>query len=301
MDDRELSLTAYSVALCKAAHQLFDDPRVLHDPLAVRIIGPMGAKQLRLSRRQFMTRQSQELRAFFVARARIAEDALNEAVARGVQQYVILGAGLDTFGYRSRARDGGLSVFEVDTPGMQGWKQKQLVATDIEVPDSTRFVPLNVESATLLDVLRAAGFRPDQAAVFSCLGLIMYLSPVGVGKMLQQVAQCLGGGGEVVLDYALAAAHLNFLRRRSYRLMIADAAAVGEPWLTFFDPASIAGKLGELGYSQIEDIGPDEINGRLFRGRSDGLLAARHARVVTATRPARSFPRVEHRMAEELG
>jgi methyltransferase (TIGR00027 family) len=125
------SLTAYRVALSRAAHQLFDDPRVLDDPLALRIIGTQGAEELRSNRHRCAATPGRYLRAFVVARSRLAEDLLADAVQRGVRQYVVLGAGLDTFAYRNPYPVSLLEVFEVDHPATQAWKRRLLAAAGL--------------------------------------------------------------------------------------------------------------------------------------------------------------------------
>src|SRR5262245_21621582 len=120
------SATAYRVAMRRAAHQLLDEPKVLDDPVALRIVGPRAEASIRSDPRRFQSRVGRVLRAFLVARSRCAEDALKVAVAAGVRQYVVLGAGLDTFAYRNPYVAQSLRIFEVDHPATQGWKRSLL-------------------------------------------------------------------------------------------------------------------------------------------------------------------------------
>src|ERR1700749_3958532 len=149
------SQTALRVATRRAAHQLFDTPKVLEDPLAVRIIGRDVAGSLS-SIADRLSPSARYMRAFMAARARYAEDQLAEAVGRGVTQFVILGAGLDTFGYRNPFPN--LRVFEVDHPATQAWKHEQLQAAGIVVPASSQLVPVDFEKQSLRAQLEAAGF-----------------------------------------------------------------------------------------------------------------------------------------------
>ena len=148
------SKTAYRVALRRAAHQLLDVPKVLDDPVALRIVGREAAAALAADPRHFETTPiAPYLRAFMAARSRCAEDELALAVKRGVAQYVVLGAGLDTFAYRNPFST--LRVFEVDFPATQAWKQTCLADAGIVVPDSLRFVPVDFASQTIDERLRS--------------------------------------------------------------------------------------------------------------------------------------------------
>ena len=171
------SRTAWRVAMRRAVHQLLDRPPVLDDPLAVPILGPEVAASLRAHPAQFETgRLSPYMRAFFSVRSRFAEDQLAAARARGVRQYVVLGAGLDTFAYRDPSPDVPLRVWEVDFPATQEWKRQRLSEAAIVEPASVTYVPIDFEHQTLPDVLAAAGFDSSAGAVFSWLGVVPYLT-----------------------------------------------------------------------------------------------------------------------------
>src|ERR1700733_10582132 len=168
MQKAKASRTAQMVAIRRAAHQLLDQPLVLNDPLALRIIGceaeqalPSNPKEHHIFARAF--------RAFMVGRSRFAEDELAHAVAHGVRQYVVLGAGLDTFAYRNPHT--GLRVFEVDHPATQAWKHERLQAANISVPSSLTFVPIDFERKTLDVGLEQRGFDANAPAFFSWLGV----------------------------------------------------------------------------------------------------------------------------------
>src|SRR5271169_1270262 len=155
MQEGKFSKTARRVAIRRAAHQLLDHPRVLDDPLALRIIGSDAEEELRSNPKEDHA-FSRAFRAFMAARSRYAEDELAGAVGRGVRQYVVLGAGLDTFAYRNPYQS--LRVFEVDHPATQAWKREQLQAADIAIPSSLTFVPIDFERQTLADGLGQCGF-----------------------------------------------------------------------------------------------------------------------------------------------
>src|ERR1700733_996414 len=168
MQKGKFSRTAQRVAIRRAAHQLLDEPKVLDDPLALRIIGSEAAAELRSNPKEHHA-FSRAFRAFMAARSRFAEDELAGAVARGVRQYVVLGAGLDTFAYRNP--HAGLRVFEVDHPATQEWKRERLRAANISVPSSLTFVPIDFERKTLDVGLEQRGFDANAPAFFSWLGV----------------------------------------------------------------------------------------------------------------------------------
>src|SRR5271165_2363467 len=157
MQDSQPSRTAQRVAMRRAAHQVIDDPTVFHDPLAVPMAGS-ESESLSASAEPF----SRALRAFLAARSRYAEDQLARAVERGVRQYVVLGAGLDTFAYRNPLRSAGPHVFEVDHPATQEWKRSQLDEAGIAVPEDLIFAAVDFETQSIEDGLVRAGFDRRQ-------------------------------------------------------------------------------------------------------------------------------------------
>jgi methyltransferase (TIGR00027 family) len=278
------SLTAQRVALSRAAHQLFDKPRILDDPIARRIIGAQGEQELRTHRRRFDTRIACQLRAFLVARSRVAEAALDAAIVHGVRQYVVLGAGLDTFAFRNPYPASLLRVFEADHPATQAWKRGRLSAAGIALPDALTFVPIDFETQSLAAALRAAGLHSERPAFFSWLGVTMYLSYDAVTATLKYVASALPEGSAIVFDYVVPLASVGLVPRLAARALLLRLAAAGEPWQAFFDPALLDAQLRALGFAHTEDLGPDELNARFFRDRGDELQVAGLGRVMCAQR-----------------
>jgi methyltransferase (TIGR00027 family) len=162
------SRTALRVALRRAAHQLYDSPVIFPDPVAVPILGQTYAEELRRTPRRTDRPFSIALRAFLVARSRYAEDNLSRAVTAGVRQYVLLGAGLDTFAYRNPYP--GLRVFEVDHPATQQWKRDLLQRSGIRIPERLTYVPVDFESQSLSAQLQTSGFNIHGPAFFAWLG-----------------------------------------------------------------------------------------------------------------------------------
>ena len=269
MHDDRPSRTAFRVALRRAAHQVLDDPRVFEDPLALAIVGA-DADELR-SDEKSQARISRLMRAFMAVRSRYAEDGLAAAFEDGTRQYVILGAGLDTFAYRNPFP--GLCVFEVDHPATQGWKRRRLEAAGIAIPESMTFAPVDFESQTLAEGLARAGFQMDRKAFFSWLGVVPYLTRSAAMETLRFVAS-LPPGSVIVFDYALPPESLDPVRRQAFDALAARVAASGEPFQTFFDPAELEAELRRVGFASFEDLETEEINARYFSGRADGLRIA---------------------------
>src|SRR6185312_9857313 len=260
------SQTAHRVALCRAAHQLWDNPKVFDDPVALKIIPPDARAELAASRPSDSS-PSRHLCAFMVARSRFAEDHLAEAVWRGVKQYVVLGAGLDTFAYRNQYPD--LRVYEVDYPATQAWKRQRLQLSDIPIPPTLTFAPIDFEKDTLQTGLANVGFQTNQAAFFSWLGVTPYLAEATVLATLRWISSCPDSG--VAFDYAVPRSALGFFHQMTFDALAARVASAGEPFVGFFDPEALSLKLQQLGFKHIEDLNGDEINMRYFSERTDGL------------------------------
>jgi len=220
------SRTARGAAMQRAAHQLLEKPPVFEDPIALRIFGDEGTAWLDRNLERYRSERSRAMRAFLVMRSRYAEDRLADAVARGVRQYVVLGAGLDTFACRNPHR--GLRVFEVDHPLTQAWKRDRLRAQAIAVPESAIFAPVDFERQALAEGLAAAGFRADQPAFFSWLGVVIYLSRDAVAGTLRTVAAC-ARGSEVVFDFSPPPDELDSAERSRHVALASRVAGIGEP------------------------------------------------------------------------
>jgi len=267
MQEGKFSRTAHRVAVRRAAHQLLDQPRVLDDPLALRIIGTAAAEELRSNPKEHHS-FSRAFRAFMAARSRYAEDELARAVAHGATQYVVLGAGLDTFAYRNPHPN--LRVFEVDHPATQAWKRECLQAAAIAIPASLTFVPIDFEQQTLADGLVRAGLNPNAAAFFSWLGVTPYLTREACMTTLSFIAKMPPGSG-VVFDFAVDHKLLNLGQRMALAALSRRVAAAGEPFQLFFDPEHLQEDLKNLGFHRAQLLQGKELNERYFKDRNDGL------------------------------
>ncbi len=262
------SNTALRVALRRAAHQLHDSPIVFEDPLAVPILGTTYAEQLQRTPLRADRPFSTALRAFLVARSRYAEDNLRHAVEKSdVTQYVLLGAGLDTFAYRNPYPR--LRVFEVDHPATQAWKRELLRQNNIAVPDGAIYTPVNFETQSLSAELRESGFDASTPSLFAWLGVVPYLTLEAFRSTVDFISAQPAGSG-LVLDYGQPRDVLSHFERLAHDSLASRVEKAGEPFRRFFTPDSMAQELSC--FHDREDLGAAEINARYFAGRSDRLM-----------------------------
>ena len=249
MNTGQPSRTAIVAAGYRAAHQACEGASIFSDPHALASLvkdgsaivsalsapGPHGA-----------------MRLFMAARSRFAEDHIAQAVARGVKQLVILGAGLDTFSIRNPHASAGLKVHEVDRPASQAWKRARLAEAGLTPPASTSFVAINFETQKLGPVLADAGVDLQAPVFFMWLGVVPYLTRDAVLATLNLIATI--PGAEVVFDYSEPLEHFPPDRRMQIEELARRAAAIGEPWLSHFDPAELSVLLHAAGFNTVEDI-----------------------------------------------
>jgi methyltransferase (TIGR00027 family) len=282
MIEAQPSKTALRVALRRAAHQVHDArPLVFDDPLAVKILGPEFAEEIRRTPKADKRPFSAALRAFMVCRARLAEDALAAGVRDdAVRQYLVLGAGLDTFAYRNPFAE--VRVFEVDHPATQAWKRERLTAAGIALPASARLVPVDFEQQSLRQQLLRAGFDMNVATVTAWLGVVPYLTAEAFGATTRVLGR-FAPGSSVVFDYAQPREVLPPLEQMMLDSLSARVAKAGEPFQLFFTPETLRGELEKAGLEVVEDVDGPVLNARYLAGRSDGLeLRGRGGRICRA-------------------
>ena len=273
--------SALMVATQRAAHQLLDRPLVLDDPVALTVLGVTEAQALRDNVDRFRHPMSVGMRSSVIVRSRLADDVWAEAVERGIRQYVVLGAGLDTTAYRHP--DASSRIFEVDLPATQEWKHARLREAGIAMPPSLHFVPVDFERVGLAEGLARAGFDADAPAIFSWLGVTMYLDEAAVIETLRFIAGCAKGSA-VLFEYVMPLSSLPPMMRIAMEQLTAQFAERGEPWKSFFEPAVLAEMLIAMGFSHRNTWTPDELNQRYLANRTDGLrIGATPARLVLAT------------------
>ncbi|HLY54406.1 MAG TPA: SAM-dependent methyltransferase [Stellaceae bacterium] len=261
MEPGRPSLTALGAAAHRAAHQVLEGGRIFADPLALRIFGETAET---VAAKAEADPDSRRMRIFIALRSRFAEDSLAKAVAGGTRQVVILGAGLDTFAYRDPFGSV-VRVFEVDHPDTQEWKRQRLAASGIAAPSNLTYAPVDFEQETLAEALPAAGFDPQAPAFFTWLGVIPYLTEASIFATLGEIAG-FPGGAEIVFDYGEPPETLAPELRAALERRAARVAALGERWITFFEPASLAERLHALGFATIEDLSPADLIARYVPG-----------------------------------
>jgi methyltransferase (TIGR00027 family) len=277
MQTGQPSRTALAAAVQRAAHQTLDSGKVFNDPVARVILGPEADTLISAVSADPAQRQ---MRVFMAARSRFAEDSLNAAVLRGVRQVVILGAGLDTFSLRNPHAGLGLRVFEVDHPATQAWKRSRLGEASLTIPAMLTFAPVDFTCQDLAKELAAAGFRADQPAFFCWLGVVPYLRREAVVAILQFITglPC----SEVVFDYSEPLANYSPERRANVAAVAERTAAIGEPWLSYFDPAELAQDLRNRGFDELEDLGLGDIAARYLGAPKQQGVAEAGPHVIRA-------------------
>jgi len=270
------------MAVARAAHRDEPPPWVLDDALGVSLCGPDAAT----IREELFARLSPASVIAFTrwacVRSRLPEDVVQNALESGVKQYVVLGAGVDTFAYRrTDLMRRGLRVFEVDHPATQEWKRERLRALGMETPPGLVFAPVDFEHQTLSSGLSAAGFDFSAPAVFSWLGVNLYLTLDAINATLATVARC-PRGTRIVQTYNLPNDALGGIGAETDAAMGSFAADVGEPFVSLFLPAEIEALLRAHGFADVDDFGPEEACATYFPGRDDVRFGGAQ-RLVTAT------------------
>lgn len=261
--------SAVRVALWRALHVEVDaPPHVLNDEVGLALAAPDDGWQKRPDMHPEGTRL---FRASIVARARFIEDLVVEQAARGVRQYVLLGAGLDSFAQRRPEIAETLTVFEVDQPEPQKWKRQRLIDLGFGVPSYLRFVPVNFEAGdSWWERLHAAGFEASKPAVVTATGVSMYLTNEANAAMLRQVAE-LAPGSTFAMTFILPLELAEPEERPGYEAAMKGARASGTPFLSFFTPEQITQLAREAGFKQVYPVPQAVLAERYFSGRTDGF------------------------------
>lgn len=273
MDKGRHSATAEGCAVARAIHQRTAANPVLNDPVSPLLVDPEGPAYKLWS--EFLTRlpTANRLRlTHYLLRSRYAEDCLAEAAGRGVRQFVILGAGLDTFAYRQPAWSRDFRIFEVDHPATQEWKRERLNDARITIPDNTILVPVDFEKITSKLALRNAGFDQSVPAFFSMLGVSQFLTEEALNETLTMVRE-MGSSSEIVFSFVPPDDTLPEDEAVLTKQFAQRFAAIGEPWLTRPLPNELQKTLRDMGFGTVSHLSPDDANELYFNSRSDGLRA----------------------------
>jgi len=261
--------TAVRVALWRALHMEVDSPpHVLEDDIGLRLVAPDEDWRRRPDMDPVFTKP---FRASILARARFIEDLVLEQAKRGIGQYVILGAGLDTFVQRRPEMASRLRVFEIDRPGPQSWKRQRLIEVGLGIPDALRLVPVDFETSDAWGKgLTASGFDAHRAAVVASAGVSIYLSRDAVAATLRDAA-VLAPGSILAMTFVLPIELADPELRPGLELAQKGARASGTPFVSFFTPTEILTLARQAGFREVRHISAANLRERYFAGRADGL------------------------------
>lgn len=302
MEPGRSTISALVTAFSRAYHSAHDSPKIFNDPLAGLMFGEEERSFLEQALAGLIKIVNPDLAAtgpdqatalacviqnqngpITLSRSRYAEDCLERAIRRGVRQYVILGAGLDTFAFRRRDLLKRIQVFEVDRPEAQASKLERLTRLGNGFPPQLHFLPVDLARQSLMDVLWRSSYSPQQPGFFSWLGGTYYLTREVVFTTLRAIAQMAPPGGTVVFDYMDQDAFSAERSAGRMRVMQAIASQAGEPMQAGFSPRDLPWQLEMLGLSLEEDLGPADIEQRYFRGRKDAYHAFEHVHFARAS------------------
>jgi methyltransferase (TIGR00027 family) len=273
--------TAVRVALWRAMHvQVDPPPHVLEDEIGLRLVAPAEGWRRRGDMDPLGTSR---YRAGIVARARFVEDLVTDQADRGLGQYVILGAGLDTFAQRRPDLAARLVVFEVDRPGPQDWKRRRLIELGYGIPDWLRLVPVDFEAGgSWWERLAPAGFDASEPAVVASAGVSMYLTKDANAATLRQLAS-LAPGSTLVMTFQPPLELLDEQERPGRLAVERGARAAGSPFLSFFAPEEMLALAREAGFAEVRHVSAAMLNERYFARRTDGLRTSNGEELLVAT------------------
>lgn len=273
--------TAVRVALWRALHLYADpSPHVLEDDVGLRLVDPGDDWRLQPDMNPLARAR---VRASMVARSRFIEDLAVERSAHGVCQYVILGAGLDSFAQRRPGAAAGLTIFEIDQPRTQAWKRRRLVELGFGIPAWLRLVPVDFEAGTSWrKALEVAGFDAVRPAVVAATGLSMYLTREAVAALLRDTAS-LAPGSTLAMTFQLPTDLLEPEERPGREMTLKAAQAMGTPFVSLFSPREITAMALDAGFRDVRHISAPDMAARYFAGRTDGLRPSSAEEMLLAT------------------
>jgi methyltransferase (TIGR00027 family) len=273
--------TAVRVALWRALHvELDSKPYVFEDEVGLKLLGLDESWKQRPDMNPDWTRG---YRAAIVARARFIEDSLIEKTEQGINQYVILGAGLDSFAQRRADIAAKVKVFEIDEPQTQAWKRQRLLDLKLGIPDFLKLVPVDFESGeSWLEKLKISGFDKNKPAFLSSTGVAMYLTREANLDSLKKIAS-LPPGSTLAMTFMLPTDMVAAEERPQYEMVQERARASGTPFLSLFRPSQILDLAREAGFKEVRHVSREDLINRYFIGRTDGLMPATGEEFLLAT------------------
>ncbi|MCK9376150.1 MAG: class I SAM-dependent methyltransferase [Syntrophobacterales bacterium] len=297
MEPNKVSLTAMGTAFMRAYHAAHDRPKIFDDSLAQHLITEeerQASEERHLRALHLFDperaaacpdrasalagwMQSAAAPPIVLGRAKYAEDFLEQAVSQGVKQYVILGAGMDTFAWRRPDLLAQLHVFEVDHPATQAHKRQRLMEAGRGHPPQVQFIEADFSQENLAAALRRSAYDPQAPTFFSWLGVSYYLTREAVLALWRAIGEVGAAGSSVIFDYLDTDAFVPEKASRRVQFMMEIVRRVGEPMITGFDPSALAADMAGVGLRLEENLSPEDIQGRFFEGRADGYRATEHA------------------------
>jgi methyltransferase (TIGR00027 family) len=282
MSDRSASSTALGTLYMRAAHQLLDArPLILDDPAALTLLGEDSVRQIKENHEHHRTLEARALRAHVVLRSRFTEDRLAQAVEQGITQYIILGAGFDTFAYRQPLWARNLKIFEIDQPATQAQKRARLSAAGMAILPNLRFADIDFERESLRDGLIRHGVSMTEPAFFSWLGVTMYIQEEAINAVLGTIAG-FPVQSEIVLTFTQPPDLLSGTKSHFHSSLSRMVTRAGEPFVSYFTPEAIERKLRDTGFKNIAFLSNEEAEKRYFRNRLQDLYVSKRSAIVYA-------------------
>jgi methyltransferase (TIGR00027 family) len=280
--------TAEATAAMRAAHSLYHQPVVFNDPYALQLTSPALRRVCQsrffgwLLSRKSISESLRPITAQVVSRAKYAEEKLEQAVSKGISQYVIISAGFDSFCLRHPDFSAGLQIYEIDHPATQQVKRKRLGEILDSSPEGVEFLAADLEKQTIANALSDSSFLKDEKAFFSWLGTVPYLSEDAVFNVLRGLASFAARGSEIVFDYSIPPYTWPLEERQALGRILRIIGRRGEPIKSFFGPDAFPDEVSRLGYHIFENVSPTELNERYFSNRADGLVTHSAAYIMHA-------------------
>ena len=268
----------------RAAHQILDSkPLVLDDAVALQLLGKDASQQISGAAEHHQTPEARALRSHVVLRSRYAEDQLLTAAQRGVSQYVILGAGFDTFALRQPRWANNLKIVEVDHPGTQSLKHSRIADASLRIPENVTFAGIDFESESLEEGLRRNGISIAERTFFCWLGVTMYLTGIAIDETLLSMAN-FPAGSQVVVTFLQPPSHNSTASKAGTARLAERVESVGEPFITYLEPEAFKSKLLRVGFTHVEFLTHDEASTRYFVNSHQDLPCPKRVGIASAIR-----------------
>lgn len=284
MLENQPSHTALATAYLRAAHQLLDkSPHLFEDPLALAVLGEGASKRILDAVDRYRSPEATALRSHVVVRSRFSEDKLAEAVKRGIDCYVIVGAGLDTFAFRQPTWSRSIKIVEIDHPNTQRFKRAILAKAGITIPENVTFIETDLSKESLLDALNRGQISSDRPTFFSWLGVTMYITGDAIDRVLCAMGT-FAAGSEVVLTFMTPPNGAVRPSAEAAAKLASLAVAAGEPFISYLEPADVENKFRQAGFSTSYILSPEETKTRYFSKLDSNLPPPNRVSIAGAIR-----------------